>query len=175
MRQLLILACSARKKPSGANIPAWDLYDGVAFRVVKSVQRQGQLSERVDVQILSAEHGLISTVYGIASYERKMTPSRAMELQSQVVGSLKEKLSSGDYQEVFIFAGNIYLEAMQPFVSWCPTPIRLTVAHGRIGQKLRQLKAWILEKNCKCMAESTLAIQGPPSRYSSANALGSGL
>ena len=129
-----------------SNDPSLGLYDGVAFRVVKGMQRQGQLSEGVDMQILSAEHGLIPTIYRIASYERKMTPSRAIELQSQVVGSLKEKLSSGDYQEVFIFAGNIYLEAMQPFVSWCPAPIRLTIAHGRIGQKLRQLKAWILKK-----------------------------
>jgi hypothetical protein len=146
MRQLLILACSARKKPSGATVPAWDLYDGVAFRVVKGIQRQEQLPEEVDIQILSAEHGLIPTIYRIASYERKMTPTRAMQLQSQVVGSLKEKLSSGDYQEVFIFAGNIYLAAMKPFVSWCPTSIRLTIAQGRIGQKLRQLKAWILKK-----------------------------
>jgi hypothetical protein len=146
MRQLLILACSARKKQSGAELLAWDLYDGVAFRVVKSIQRQGQLSEGVDMQILSAEHGLIPTVSRIASYERKMTPSRAVELQPQVVGSLREKLSSGDYQEVFIFAGNIYLEAMKPFVSWCPISIRFTIPHGRIGKKLQQLKAWILEK-----------------------------
>lgn len=52
---LLVLACSARKREVSDAVPAWHLYDGVMYRVVKKLEREGKMPKHIDILILSAK------------------------------------------------------------------------------------------------------------------------
>lgn len=58
-RKLLLLACSNRKIRSKGLMPAIERYDGVNYRVIHKLQREGRFPKNVDVKILSAKFGLI--------------------------------------------------------------------------------------------------------------------
>ena len=77
--RLLILSCSARKHAVTGKVAAWDLYDGVAFRVVKRLQRDGRFPDNVDILILSAQHGLIRPYHKISFHDLRMTKELASQ------------------------------------------------------------------------------------------------
>lgn len=146
-RRLLILSCSARKRLCAGKIPAWDLYDGVMFRVVKRLQRSGQFPDDVEIIILSAKHGLIMPSQPIEWYDQKMTlqtSAQQAELNSQ---KLRSVIARGTFEEVFLCLGRAYLNALLPFEKWLPSNIHIKIAEGGIGCKMRQLRQWLLRAN----------------------------
>jgi hypothetical protein len=148
-KRLLILSCSARKHVVVDKVTAWELYDGVAFRMIKKMQREGQLpNDAVDILILSAQHGLIRPNRKIAFYNRRMTEDLAAQQAPRNVSALRALLSKEDYHEVFVFAGQIYLAALQPIEAWLPRNVKLTLAGGGIGRKVQRMREWLLERRC---------------------------
>lgn len=146
-RRLLILSCSARKHPVTGKVVAWELYDGVAFRVVKRLQREGRFPNDVDILILSARYGLIRPNREIAFYDQRMTRDIALHQVTRNRALLHRLLRSGHYKEVFINAGQTYLAALQKVESWLPEGVKLTIAEGSIGRKMQQMKVWLLSNN----------------------------
>src|SRR4051794_24689508 len=98
-RRLLVLACSSRKLPDSALLPALERYDGVAYRVVKRLQRLDQYPEDVDLLIVSAKYGIIPHDQPIPAYDLWMTPERAVEQAQANRNSLTRLLRSGSYRE----------------------------------------------------------------------------
>jgi len=143
-RRLLLLGCSARKKEAVCALKAWDLYDGVAFRVVKAAQRKRTLPASVDIMILSAKHGLIHPCRRVRPYNEAMTANRARELGPEIRAQLSGLLDCREYDEVLVVAGKTYVGALQPFGDWCPGGVKVIAAPGRIGEKLHCLKLWTL-------------------------------
>jgi hypothetical protein len=146
-RSLLILSCSSRKHEVTGNVAAWDLYDGVAFRVVKRAQRERWFPQNVDILILSAQYGLIRPTQKIAFYDRRMTHTLALAQATRNCKFLERFLQTGGYVEVFVNAGQTYLTALQPIKAWLPNGTALTIAGGGIGMKMQQMKAWLLSKS----------------------------
>lgn len=146
-RYLLILGCSARKRFAKGKVAAWDLYDGVAFRVVKRLEREGRLPENVEILILSARYGLIGKRTKIDFYDQRMTPELARRQANRNCAFLRRLLKKRCYQEIFVVAGRTYLAAMTPFEAWLPSGVQLSVAGGGIGQKLRKMKSWVSKLN----------------------------
>jgi hypothetical protein len=141
--RLLIMSCSARKFNAAGQVPAWTLYDGVAFRVVKRLQREMRFPADVKIVIISALHGLISPDDSIELYDLKMTPARALELSQSCRRALSLITTEDNYVEVFASVGSNYLMAIEPVTDWLPQGARLITPPGGIGLKLRALKNWL--------------------------------
>jgi hypothetical protein len=142
-RRLLVVSCSSRKHRVRNPIQAWNLYDGVAYRLIKKAQREGHFARDVDILILSAKHGLISTSRCIRWYDQRMDRACSSELARQVTGRLKKTLSVIHYREVLLWVGKDYLGSLSPLSAWEQPGVIVHIAHGRIGERLRQLKKWI--------------------------------
>lgn len=157
-RRLLILSCSDRKNDAAPDAPqqlfgfmttrrarsldAWDVYAGVAFRVVKRRQREAAFPRDVDVLILSAKYGLITPEHEINYYDLKMTPEPAARRREANVRRLKGTMAGARYTEVFLMMGRTYLAALEPLDDWGTGS---TVIHrpGGIGIMLACLKSWL--------------------------------
>jgi hypothetical protein len=144
-RRLLVLACSSRKLQSTEPLPAIKRYDGVAYRVINRLHRLGQYPEDVDVVIVSAKYGAITSDKLIQNYDQRMTTERAAEQVEDNRVALAQLLQSRDYKEVFISTGKTYLLALEPFDAWRGA-VLVTVNRGKIGVQLKALKEWLLQQ-----------------------------
>ena len=142
MSRLLILSCSQRKNRSPNPLPALQRYDGVCFRVLHKLKRTACLPDDLRIFILSAEHGLLPASQRIDYYDRVMTPARAAELCGAVGGILDAELRATSYTEGFVNLGRLYLPALASSSMLKQVPI--TYAAGGIGQKMAQMKEWIV-------------------------------
>jgi len=142
-RRLLILSCSLRKRIVEGKVATWDLYDGVAFRVLKRSKREGRFPGDVEVLILSARYGLIRPETEIGFYDQRMTVEVARCQARTNCAFLHGLLRTRCYREVFVMMGRTYLVALEPFEAWLPSNTRCVIAPGGLGQKLSVMKAWL--------------------------------
>jgi len=142
-KRLLIIACSARKRQLNGLVSAWNTYDGVTYRVLKKLQCENCCLNDVDILIVSAKYGLIKPSTLIEYYDTKMQFDIAARQAPNNVAMLKRLCESKNYHEVFINVGRLYLEALQPIDSWL-NQSELVIAKGGIGQRISQMKRWIL-------------------------------
>ena len=141
--RLLIIACSATKNEVTGLTPAWQLYDGVGFRVLKRALHMNRWPADLDVVILSAKYGLIEPDTMIEPYNQLMTEEHASRLQHSVHERLHRLVSARGYQELLVFAGKAYLRALRLAPVWYPTGLAVQVAEGGIGEKLKRLREWL--------------------------------
>lgn len=141
--RLLLVSCSAQKNTVTGSVPAWHLYDGVAYRVMKRALRAAEWPEDLDVVILSSKYGLIEPDAPIDAYDEIMTPERAERMQHVVHGKLVRLIESRAYRELLVFAGQDYLRALRLSPVWLPRRLSVEVAPGGIGKKLHRLRLWI--------------------------------
>jgi hypothetical protein len=145
-RHLLLIACSQRKRLDTAPLPALERYDGNTYRVIRKLQREDRWPFLVDVVILSAEFGLIDADKPIPYYERRMDRARAAELRSTVLATLQKRLNGNQqYKSVHIDLGRDYLPAIDGIKELC-NGVSIIFAQGRIGQRLGNLKRWLIER-----------------------------
>jgi hypothetical protein len=144
-RRLLILTCSARKRDDAGMLPAQERYDGPLWQVFRSVAREQPLFVGdVDVQVLSAAYGLIPATEEIPFYDQSMTEERAQELHDDTVQRFRELLESGVYDRCCFGLSQLYLRALTGWESVTPAGVDVTVADGPMGEKLSQVKGWLL-------------------------------
>jgi hypothetical protein len=142
--RLLILSCSSKKRSTPDLLPALERYDGPAYRVMNKFLRTYPSGlQSLDVYILSAEFGLISSDKPIPNYNRRMTPQRAKELQQPTLNKLKHILIGKQYKELFISLGKDYLRVLAGFESLIPVDVNVTVSTRAIGYKLGELRNWL--------------------------------
>lgn len=135
MKALLILSCSATKRPDAGGLPAIDRYDGPAYRVLrKALRERAGLGAALTVRILSAEYGLVTDTTEIPDYNRRMTAERAAELYLSVQHAINDLRPLPPLR--FVSLGAAYRPALPPIVG-------ATLAHGGIGERLGQLRAWL--------------------------------
>ncbi len=142
-RRLLIVSCSARKKKAPSPLRAWDLYDGVAYRLLKRSIRDGLFRTDIDIIILSALHGVLTPDSAIEWYDLKMTPEIASRQADTNTRTLSAMLRGRHYTEVFLAGGKTYAAAVEPRDVWLPEGAKFVRARGGIGMMLSQLKIWV--------------------------------
>lgn len=136
MRHLLILGCSAAKRPDAGLLPAFERYDGPAWRVLRRWQRvTPRWEERLTVWVLSARYGLFDAGVCIPVYEQRLTPAFAARLRPAIAQGLR--LFGAPSGHVLVSLGADYRAAL-PELPW---PHQL--ATGGIGSRLGQLKGWL--------------------------------
>ena len=148
---LLIISCSQRKIKSPGEIPAIDRYDGPTYRCLRKFSDKARfpsnhgLPYNVRVLILSARYHLIFPETHIPNYDLKMTLERAKDMAADIQCDLIRCLefydmAYGGTDEVFINMGKTYRRALEGF-HW--GTISTMEASGGIGEKTRQMKAWL--------------------------------
>jgi hypothetical protein len=146
MNRTVIVACSARKRETTAELSALARYDGPAWRTLRA-----NLSCVIEPPLaLSAEYGLISAYQEIPDYNRKLDAVRVTELIPIVADQFVALLDQGRLRgATFVYGGELYRELMQNAVelvdSWLPRRrgVELIYSHGGIGEQLGQLKDFL--------------------------------
>lgn len=132
---LLLVSCSQTKRPDAGLMPAYERYDGPAYKVLRCWMRQNPYWQDVLlIWILSGRYGLISGDVCIADYDQRMTGAFAAKLRIPVTGALQSIAPS----RCFISLGAMYRLALPE-----PLPFQAQMAIGGIGQRLTQLKDWL--------------------------------
>src|SRR5947209_3928068 len=100
MSDLLLLACSKRKLHTAGLLPAFQRYDGGAFRIVKRALREGHEPLNLAILILSAKYGLIPKKYMFRHLELagivQHATGRPGERQAQLRAWLWKRASTQD-------------------------------------------------------------------------------
>lgn len=142
MLRLLILSCSARKRPDPGYLPAVERYDGPSFRVLRRYLCESRFADQLDVYILSAFYGLIPANYPIVYYDQKMTRERAGQLHGQVLNTFCNLLNT-NYGSICLAMSALYLLALEGWETQLPPGLQVTVISGSQGVRLAQLKRWL--------------------------------
>ena len=138
MSSLLIMSCSKTKKHLD-NVPAMQLYDGQAYRVIKK-----SLPDNIEILIISAKYGPIRSTEIISYYDQVMTVARAAELRSNVENAIRNVIRNHIPEKIFISLGFPYnLAVSEELMGFLDENFYLQVAHGPIGKRLHQLKVWL--------------------------------
>lgn len=138
MPALLVQACSKSKNNPEGPVPALDLYSGYFFKIIKKSIREGQFDDRLDISILSAEHGLIGAETEVGWYDRRMDRSRAAELVPTVQAGLRDRVD-GTYETVFVNVGSVYRRALGDLEDALDADVHYIEGDG-IGYKGQTLK-----------------------------------
>ena len=141
---LLILACSQRKRCDNGLIPAIERYDGPLYRVLRKFFRSVAPRKRlVETYILSAQFGLIAGYTPIPYYDRRMTPERSAQLAPVALCELENLFQTKGYQELYLGLGRDYFNCLPGYENLLPAETRIVVAEGAIGQRQSHLKQWL--------------------------------
>ncbi len=149
--RLLVMACSATKRPDAGLLNAFERYDGPSFKTVRKWRATyGDEARRLDILIVSAKYGLLRAFQSeIADYDQRMTSDRARELMPDVANRLTSELAHKPYSSMLVHLGQDYLPALG--AGLLPVPLAVSFTAGGIGERLGQLKRW-LETPCNPLA-----------------------
>ena len=136
---LLILACSQRKIDAKSPMPAFHLYDGVNYRVLRKALLERGWPPDLQIRILSAKYGFIDAATRILPYDKRMNKARAEEINKDALAELKKIPSPAS---VLINLGQDYLPAVKN-IERVFARSRVVYAQGRIGERLHQMKDWL--------------------------------
>ena len=138
MSSLLIMSCSKTKKHLN-NVPAMELYDGQAYRVIRK-----NSAENLEILIISAKYGLLRSTDIISYYDQVMTVSQAAGMRREVSEGIMNIVSRENFRRIFISLGFPYnLAISEELIGFLDKNFYLQVAHGPIGKRLHQLKEWL--------------------------------
>ena len=158
-RNLLIVACSKRKRFDSSLLPAIERYDGSTFRTIRRFLRL-KPPEVPDIYILSAEFGLISSEQMVPNYDRKMTRDRTLQLQPKVITDLKQILNSKPYKKLLICVSRDYLQALDGYEQIIPDGLMVQKALGASGKKLSELYHWLYGRPALKSSPTAVTPQG---------------
>jgi hypothetical protein len=139
MSLLLVLACSRRKHPTTAPLPAWHRYDGVMFRVCKRFDAERRLPSALHVRILSAEFGLLPPQRIIPWYDRRIDPRRAAELCASVTVELNALIVTESVSEIYLALSRTY----RSVIGALPASVRVHGEPAPIGKMQADLRRWL--------------------------------
>lgn len=109
---MVIAGCSRRKTATASPVPALDLYQGGCIPALRA-RAAGQPELRARTWIISAQHGLLHADALVLPYDRRMDPSRALALRSQVDHRLEADCQRrGTPRAVLVIAEPVYQLAL---------------------------------------------------------------
>jgi len=148
MISCLLLACSKRKRPAVGCVPALELYDGGAYRVVRKLRREQGLPANLHILILSARYGLLRAEDLIENYDQLMDAVRAEEMSASVSARLDALLVSIAPTHLFVDLGQTYrlaIAASGEYRRLLQTGA-VDAAEGPPGVRQGQLRNWLLAR-----------------------------
>jgi hypothetical protein len=145
--RLLIVPCAKKKIKTIHKVPAYRLYDGPVYNVLRKYQTSFSNEDGLDILILSAKYGLIAPTKKITYYDQRMNPVRAEELKADCNKKLADILSKKAYSDVIVDLGKGYYPALSLTLDQmenADTGPHLHKIEGRSGERLQKVKEWVL-------------------------------
>jgi len=171
-RRLLVLACSATKRPDPGRIPARHRYDGPLWRTLRATDPDDRLAR---VAFLSARLGFRDARSEIEDYDARLTRDLADRM---IAGGVTTRwprppgprrpdtygmhpgaeiasitrYASEPMEDVALAGGHLYLDVMHAFLEGframgaIEPEARIVEINGPIGLMRRRLRAWLLEE-----------------------------
>jgi len=143
-KYLLVISCSQEKLDVSNPASAFELYNGPLYKSIRKMRKENNFPKDVDILIISAKYGVLGFYDLIERYDQRMTKERANELKPHVFNALKNYFKDKQYKEIFINLGKDYLPVLDGLENIIPKGARILYAKGRIGQKLKQTRDWLL-------------------------------
>lgn len=140
-KRLLILACSKRKVDTPGEIRAIDRYDGYFFRILKNSHHSN-----LDVIILSAKFGLLSSEDPIPWYDHKMDIHDVARMSKETLQRFTSLVPDvNKYLEVAINLGSNYMECFAPTMDYIKRSYhgKVIIIDGPLGIRGQKLKEWV--------------------------------
>lgn len=174
-RRLLILGCSATKRPTPGWIPAIDRYDGPLWQTLRSADPQRTLAKTA---FLSARYGFGDATTPIQDYNLRLTEDLASKMVAGGVNTRwprpprpRDPDTFGDsaamaitsmsrfgddpFDEIALVGGSLYLTVMRAFL---PEFTRLRAIrpdakvveiNNTIGLMRRELRTWLTKEQAQ--------------------------
>jgi len=140
MSTLLVQSCSKTKNQACSPGPAFDIYSGYYYKILKKAIADGAFVDWLDVCILSAKYGVLDRNDEIAVYDRRMDSDRATELRPAVTDALVDRVTSEGYDRIVVNAGKTYQQSIDDEA--IPVPVQYIYADG-LGKKGQILKRFV--------------------------------
>ncbi|SFR96943.1 Protein of unknown function [Halomicrobium zhouii] len=144
MSTLLVQSCSKSKNQARSPGPAFDIYSGYYYKILKKAIDDGAFVDWLDVCILSAKYGILDRNEEIEVYDRRMDRARAAELRPEVTDALAERVATGGYDTIVVNAGKTYQQAIED--ESIPIPVQYIDGDG-LGKKGQALKRFVRGKD----------------------------
>lgn len=166
--RLLIMACSASKRPNPAPMPARDRYDGPLWRTLRAVDPNGEYAA---VAFLSAKFGFRGASTPIPAYDARLTEQLAQRMieggtttrwpqphsRRGLEGGIHAAVESASlardagapFGDVALVGGHLYLRVMRAFLvdfrkfGEIAPDARIVQINGPIGRMRTDLAAWL--------------------------------
>lgn len=145
--RLLVLPCSARKRPTRTAVPALELYDGPAYQSLRKLVARGGLPADVMIVIVSARYGVISPSDLVRPYDRRLDPSRDARLIASARRRLTKVAARLCPRRVLSLLGRDYRACLPS--TWMTAP-NVEHVNGPHGRRVRQMLDW-LESESTCV------------------------
>ena len=140
----MIISCSDKKNTKPDLIPAIQRYKGAWYGVINKLKREGNFPDNLDIHIISAEYGLINSETQIKNYDQEMDYTRARELNGPILNKLEKIISKTSYESILVNLGSTYMTAISGLEKIVPYTTKIQFLKGRIGERKRDMKEWIL-------------------------------
>lgn len=162
MISCLLLACSKRKRNPAGSVPALELYDGGAYRVVRKMRRERGLPDDLHIFILSAKYGLLLAEERIETYDQLMDVTTADAMRTAVSARLDDWLREVAPARMYVDLGRIYRLAIASSEEYRILLQRggVEAAEGPPGVRQGQLRNWLLATAMACTEARTYAAPG---------------
>jgi hypothetical protein len=171
--RLLVLACSASKRPDPGRIPARDRYDGPLWQTLRGADPKGR---RAKVAFLSARFGFRDAKTPIEDYDARLTEDLAERMiaggattrwprppsprlpdnygmhPGAEIASLT-RYGAEPIHDIALVGGHLYLDVMRAMLAGfremgCILDrARVTEINGPIGFMRRDLRRWLLSSS----------------------------
>lgn len=145
-RRLLVLSCSDRKSPAIRAIPAFERYDGPAFRVLRRFRDNAPVRgvSPPALLVISAKHGLVNGDTPIRNYDERLTDATRRQLRCLVLQQLAELPLEYDY--VLVSTSRAYEAVIEGIEEHFPASTSVIRTRGPRGKQLAQLRNWLEAK-----------------------------
>lgn len=119
-------------------------YNGPQFQVVRKFTRaHPDAQSSLDIAILSARFGVISSSECIPDYDQRVTPEQAVRIRPSVITTIRQYFEHTKYQRCCISLSQDYLEIIAGIEGIIPPTCEITYVHGSQGERLSQLFKWL--------------------------------
>ena len=112
MNDLLILGCSGTKRETDGVLPAFELYDGPYYRVLRKFLREYQWPHTLSISVLSARHALFGALKEIETYDERLTRATAAAMSPQCARVLR-KWQDDHHAQIHIASGKDYRRVIE--------------------------------------------------------------
>ena len=140
-KELLLLSCSDKKLEYPTKLPAFEVYDGPYYRVLRKFLRGNLWPKNLAISALSAKYGLFGVIKEIESYDMRMSRREAANRAKECSETLKKWTAEEEISKINVVLGQEYQPAVAQALENIGTEHKYF--YGGIGDKQSQVKEFL--------------------------------